>query len=253
MMRTLTRPEMEWALASRRKSRDGWLRTALRQKIPLRPIASFFFPTHIEFLDVVNCNGMYTKWLKKNGPIRKFDHRFELYQYIQKTYLNDAPIDYLEFGVFRGESIDRWTKIHGHHESRFFGFDSFEGLPEDWFMKGKKGLFDTHGKIPALADPRCQFVRGLFQETLPTFINEMSNQRRLVIHNDSDLYSSTLFCLTKLDAILASGSIIIFDEFNVADHEFRAFIDYTRSHRRAYSVIGGSGARSVEQMAVIMD
>jgi hypothetical protein len=34
-----------------------------------------------------------------------------------------------------------------------------------------------------------------------------------VIHNDSDLYSSTLYALTMMDRIVPLDAIVIFDEF----------------------------------------
>jgi hypothetical protein len=54
---------------------------------------------------------------------------------------------------------------------------------------------------------------------------------------DRDLYSSALYCLTKLDAVVASGTIIVFDEFGSVLHEFRAVHDYLASYRRKFRVI----------------
>jgi hypothetical protein len=59
----------------------------------------------------------------------------------------------------------------------------------------------------------------------------------LIVHNDSDLYSSTLFCLTTLDRIIAPGTIVIFDEFGDVMHEFRALQDYLASYRREVEVL----------------
>lgn len=57
-------------------------------------------------------------------------------------------------------------RINTCPDSRFFGFDTFEGLPEDWTAGNtRKGGFDVGGAVPDLPDPRVRFVKGLFQET----------------------------------------------------------------------------------------
>jgi len=55
---------------------------------------------------------------------------------------------------------------------------------------------------------------------------------------DADLYTSTLFVLTSLSHILEKGDILIFDEFNVPMHEFKAFSEWTASYYIKYEVIG---------------
>ncbi len=81
----------------------------------------------------------------------------------------------------------------------------------------------------------------MFQDTLPNFVEEfVMDERRIVIHNDSDLYSSSLFLLTKLDQKIISpekGAIVIFDEFFSSSHEFKAFYDWSHSYNRSYKVI----------------
>ena len=69
------------------------------------------------------------------------------------------------------------------------------------------------GAIPKVADKRVAFYQGLFQETLPPFLKDYSGDRPLVIHNDCDLDSSTLYVLTRTEQITKPGTIIIFDEF----------------------------------------
>ena len=54
---------------------------------------------------------------------------------------------YLEFGVFKGKSINLFSSKLP--QITFNGFDSFEGLQEDW--KGwalPKGSFDLKGNLP---------------------------------------------------------------------------------------------------------
>ncbi len=148
-----------------------------------------------------------------------------------------GPIDYLEFGVHQGHSIFYFANQNGSPDSRFFGFDCFTGLPEDWNGDFTRGHFDTGGRVPTTTDSRIEFVVGLFQDTLPRFLANFKIHNRIIVHLDCDLYSSTLYCLTKLDSVLPKGAILIFDEFGELLHEFRAVNDYLSSYRREFKVM----------------
>ena len=62
--------------------------------------------------------------------------------------------------------------------------------------------------------------------------------RRLVIHLDADLFSSTLYVLTTLARHFKTGDIIFFDNFICSLDEFRAFEDWSKSYRVNYEVLG---------------
>src|SRR5689334_13876319 len=64
------------------------------------------------------------------------------------------PVTYLEFGVFEGVSMGIWSKLLKSPESRLTGFDSFEGLPENWGFFTAKEKFDVKGRIPQFDDQR---------------------------------------------------------------------------------------------------
>src|SRR5262249_41613406 len=70
-------------------------------------------------------NGLlqFGQWLRENEAPRRFPNRQGLYEHVNGTVLGKVPIDYLEFGVYRGESIDYWRTINQHAQSRFWGFD----------------------------------------------------------------------------------------------------------------------------------
>jgi hypothetical protein len=177
--------------------------------------AAILWPRHSEFVNRLQWRSRASRWFQDHGDLPTFSHRF----------IGEEQIDYLEFGVFQGESMAEWLRLDNHPQSRFFGFDSFEGLPEDWGLM-KKGFFDVKGAVPGINDPRVQFVKGWFQNSLPEFLKSYTPQPRLIVHNDSDLYASTLYTLAKLDSSLAAGSVLIFDEFGSARDEFRAMMDY---------------------------
>jgi O-methyltransferase len=181
---------------------------------------------------------------KNNFPFMRFEYanRSIFYKHISDHFVGDVPVDYFEFGVFKGESISAWAKINSNPNSCFFGFDSFEGLPEDWHSERLKGHFSVNGKAPSIEDARIEFIKGWFSDTLPTFTRRYREifdvNKKLIIHMDADLYSSTLYSLCKMDEFINVGTVILFDEFSgPPQDEFQALHDYARSHNRAYKVI----------------
>jgi hypothetical protein len=162
-------------------------------------------------------------WRNRN-PCPEFPTRTGYFRHLFESQGLDAAIDYLEFGVWEGDSIRWWVEANRHPESTFTGFDSFMGLPTNW--EGMpRGSFSTHGQIPEIPDPRCRFIEGLFHETLPPWLAGRNLTRRLVVHLDADLYGSTLLVLLQLMPLLKSGDILLFDELHSYMHEFRALDD----------------------------
>src|ERR1700752_3846686 len=76
----------------------------------------------------------------------------------------------LEFGVFEGKTI-RKIRSAFPLETKVFGFDSFDGLPEAWpGTKCPKGAFSTYGAIPPVDD--VKFFVGWFVDTMPQYLME---------------------------------------------------------------------------------
>jgi O-methyltransferase len=188
--------------------------------------------------------GRFEKWrTSRKEPYPVFEDRYKLYDYLNQQVINEEPITYLEFGVSKGESLKYWVELNQNKTSRFWGFDTFFGLPDTWEVftgKVEKNAFSMDGKPPAIADDRIAFVQGLFQETLPEFLQTFERRGRLILHNDADLYSSTLYVLSRCDDILAPGTIVMFDEFSSVLHEFRAWEDYCSAYRKEYTVIAAT-------------
>ena len=59
--------------------------------------------------------------------------------------------DILEFGVHRGESVELLAQRFPDRHA--YGFDSFEGLPQDWWRK-PKGIFKT--ELPKIESPNIR-------------------------------------------------------------------------------------------------
>ena len=162
-------------------------------------------------------------------PLRNYQNRYNMYEFVAEHFnLKKNKIIYLEFGVASAASFKWWLDRNNNRDSFFAGFDTFEGLPEDWGGFFEKGSMSF--QIPHISDQRVSFRKGLFQNTLPGFLHQQSSllgdkTYKRVIHLDADLYSSTAFTLSQLYPYLEKGDIIIFDEFNVALHEFKAYYE----------------------------
>jgi O-methyltransferase len=182
---------------------------------------------------------------------RDYSKRYQLYQYVvDKLGLKIEAIDYLEFGVCGGHSFKWWQKNCTNINSNFYGFDTFKGLPENWgtFHKG-----DMASDIPVIDDQRVEFIKGLFQDTVPNFLLRvnLNNGKRKIIHMDADLFTSTLFTLTSLATFLKSGDIILFDEFNVPNHEYSAFKMFSDSYYIRTKLLGA--VNNYFQVAMILE
>ncbi len=79
-------------------------------------------------------------------------------------------------------------------------------------MGCRKGAFTTKGRLPKVRK-NVSLIAGFFDKTLPDFIKEHAGQQVAMIHNDSDLYSSTMTIFEKLRKMIVPGTIICFDEY----------------------------------------
>ena len=199
-----------------------------------RKITGLLWPKYSVAIDSINRNAEMVATLQRfeADGVESFTNKLELYSAINKK-LGDVGISYLEFGVWKGVSLGAWVTINMNPNSRFYGFDSFEGLPEDWvhdFGKTRKEIFDLKGIAPTIADARVTLVKGWFQQTLRKFLADTKLSHPLVVHIDSDLHTSTHYVLSTLDPLLEAGDIIMFDEYASPAHEYFAW----EQHKRAF-------------------
>jgi len=198
----------------------------------LQKISPYLWFRYSNIIELLNLNALLKEFLNKHKNIRSMPTRLEYFSFINNEIILNQPITYLEFGVYKGESILTWAKLNKNDSSTFYGFDTFTGLPEDWTFTMKKGEFNLEGKVPKFDDHRIYLIKGLFQETLKSFLKNFERNNRLVIHLDADLYSSTLYVLSTVDQILEKGDILMFDEFSYPTGEFKAYIEWCSAFYR---------------------
>jgi Macrocin-O-methyltransferase (TylF) len=147
----------------------------------------------------------------------------------------ERDVLYLEFGVFRGDSMRYWSRRLRNPQAKLHGFDSFAGLPEGWNLDSPQGHFSTNGMIPMISDSRVRFFKGWFDETLPTYQAPPHDQ--LVMNMDADLYSSTDYVLKTLKTLIVPGTYIYFDEFADRQNELRAFAEFVFDTRMRFELL----------------
>ena len=159
--------------------------------------------------------------------------------------------DYLEFGVFNGNSIGSMSlacKSARLKSTRLFGFDAFEGLPagsenEDdgvW----KKGFytcsFEQMQKCLSLRDVNpdsITWVKGWYDQTLTNETVRKYNLSNLgIVFIDCDTYSSSKAVLDFIDPLLTKPAILCFDDWKLNDldikemGEYKSFNEFLDNH-----------------------
>ena len=152
---------------------------------------------------------------------------------LNRVSINGA---YLEFGVASGKTINHIAKqVPG---TTVYGFDSFEGLPEDWHSGFEKGAFAQNAP---LVQANVQLYIGWFDKTLPEFV-EINSELVAFLHVDCDLYSSTREIFRSLGPRIVPGTVIVFDEYfnhpTWRQDEHKAFQEFIAERRIGFDYIG---------------
>jgi len=138
--------------------------------------------------------------------------------------------DYLEFGVYKGNSFAaayHLAQKHGLREMKFYAFDSFQGLPEI------SGLDIHQSNVLEKSDCACSLkkfqkiiarkgvdpkkvtaVAGWYKDTLNEKTKkELPIKKAAVIYVDCDFYESTVAVLNFITDYLQDGTVLIFDDW----------------------------------------
>jgi len=148
--------------------------------------------------------------------------------------------DYLEFGVFNGSSLGSaylTAKKMGLSSMKFFGFDSFEGLPtgtDDEHDILQKGFY----RCPFEKTKECLtkrdvnpdevvWVKGLYNETLndETF-SKIGYPKIGIVFIDCDTYSSSKTVFDFLAPLIVEPAIFCLDDWKLYDMDIKGTGEY---------------------------
>ena len=206
-------------------------------------------------------------FILKSNVLRGDIHRNDTYGALFKAwgyvFTNHLSGDYVEFGVYKGDSLISSMKIYDDFRQWLFGqmkstemwrkevanestliqkpifhcFDTFEGMPENnegaiSFQKGNFAcdLASVKEKV-SLSNKKLygvEYYKGLFSKTSEDFHKIIGNRKIAIANIDCDLEESSIDALKSIENNIQIGTVILFDDYNC----FNA--DNNRGQRKAF-------------------
>jgi O-methyltransferase len=196
----------------------------------------------------------------------------DLVTQVRAILVNDVPGDFVECGVWRGGAaflIAECLQEAGVENRKVWLFDSYEGLPLPLEIDGAAAaeyaanVGSPYDNCTASLDEvqraavelglECslEFVKGWFEETLPTERARVGPIALLRI--DCDWYSGVRCCLENLYENVSRNGLVFFDDYYTFDGAAVAVHEFLGSRRLAHrleNVTGDDRGFSVYQGAL---
>jgi hypothetical protein len=172
---------------------------------------------------------------------------------MQFVSMCDIKGDYVEFGVFEGDSfVPAYHYAHKYLNNgmAFYAFDSFEGLPEPAGIDASghprlvKGELSSGGaeRFRRMISRRgvdlrkVTLISGWYKDTLNVQLKKTLPIKAVAIaYIDCDFYGSTVPILNFIQEYMQDGTVLIFDDWflfkgNPNRGEQRAFSEWLREN-----------------------
>lgn len=153
--------------------------------------------------------------------------------------------DYVEFGIFKGYAFWYAQQVavkSGLNAMRFFGFDSFQGLPAVHGVDETRDQVFYQGQYACSQEAvienlnakgvdwqRTFLIKGYFDQSLTLETRRKHRLEKLaIVLIDCDLYASTVDVLNFIRELILVNTIILFDDWNCFDS------DNNKGQRKAF-------------------
>lgn len=163
------------------------------------------------------------KWYINERQLKP--HYRDALRYLSSKPGNIQAGDYLEFGVCHGSSMLLMYEAlqeESMDQMRLFGFDSFEGLPEDDEGHWTKGSFSANENdvLKRFSENnvdlgRVHLIKGFYSDTLNDELLAKHDLKKAgVIMIDCDMYTSTIEALEFCEPLIQDEVVMVFDDWN---------------------------------------
>ena len=213
-----------------------------RLKVKVQPSS----PADLYHADVAKNSYETFKNYFKNSYVFSDDNSIRSFAINEAIKKFDKESLFLEFGVFKGDSINLFAEKLKKIDAEIFGFDSFKGLKDEWMTEefNPPGTFDLKGKKPKV-ERNVKLIDGWVEETAKNFLSRNS-KKIAFIHFDMDTYKSTSFVLKLVKNNFQAGTIILFDQFygfpNWEKYEYKAFKEEIEENKFKFIAFGSRQA-----------
>ena len=156
-----------------------------------------------------------------------------------------VPGEIVECGVFKGASLMRWIKfrelLSNSSAKKIIGFDTFGKFPKALSKSDELLRKDFVGKAGDKSISKDQIItiikklnlyqnidliNGDVNKTIPNYLENNPELKISLLHIDVDLYDPTKICLNLLCDRVASGGIIILDDYGAFPGATKAIDEY---------------------------
>ena len=162
------------------------------------------------------------------SPVNRMGKQLAQYELYKKIV--NIPGEVLEFGVYKGASIIRFSTyrelLENTYSRKIIGFDIFGEFPKTDNDDDNKFIqrFEEQGgngiSKEALEDfikhkniNNIELIKGNIFDTLDEFLEKNKQIKISLLHLDLDVYKPTKFILEKLYERMVPGGIIVFDDY----------------------------------------
>jgi len=137
--------------------------------------------------------------------------------------------DYYEFGLYKGYTFFVAYRAAGRlglTETRFYGFDSFQGLPQVEDVDKTGGRFfegqftcarqrvEKNLRKHGVDLEKIKLIEGFYEDTLDEQLKkDLPAGRAGVVLFDCDLYQSTRTALDWLGGLITNKTVVVFDDW----------------------------------------
>ena len=186
-------------------------------------------------------------------------HNLEKYKIIKNIFytleMDNVKGDYLEFGCFTGSSlkhaISSYKKFFSKTNNKmiFYGFDSFEGFPEELHKTFTNENFKTdYKKVKKIEfnNNNCKIVKGFFHKTLKNKNLRNKIKKISFAFIDCDLAISAKPVFQFIIPRLSNGAFVMIDDYYNIDTKggsiLQEFLKYKKKKQfHFYKTFGTSG------------
>ena len=162
---------------------------------------------------------------------------FTIKKILYAVKIDKVKGDYCEFGCFTGACLNHALNFYKlnmpNRKMNFYGFDSFEGFPEELHSEFSSDQFTPNFNLVKkleIKHKNCSIIKGFFSDTLHNEEIKKKIQNISVAFIDCDLGLSAVPVFEFIKTRLQNGSFIMIDDYFNMDENNDSILKRFHNH-----------------------